>query len=116
MLVARARLPWIICALVGCSDDGVAAMDESSSGAGTTLAPTTSTTDATTSVDTSSGGSVDSTDEGSSSTGEPGDPPELAPLCAGGLPLTFERPDEGEPLDAAELSQATARYLELLES
>lgn len=115
MLVAR-RVPLLLYALIGCSDDGVAAMDESSTGAGTTAATTTSTTDATTSVDTSSDSSVDSTDEGSSSTGEPGDPPELAPLCAGGLPLTFERPDEGEPLDAAELSAATARYLELLES
>jgi hypothetical protein len=113
MLVVRARLPWMISALVACSDGGSpAAEGSSSSGGGTTAATTSSST---TGVDTSSG-SVDTSGAESSSTGEPGDPPELAPLCPDGFPLDFDRPDEGDPLDATELADATSRYLELLES
>src|SRR5262245_48947942 len=110
MLLARALLAGLVCALVGCRDDGGVAIGEASSGAGTTAAATTSGT--TSGSGSSSSGSADTTD-GGSSTGEPGDPPELAPLCPDGLPFAYDRPDEGDPLDAAELADATSRYLEL---
>lgn len=53
----------------------------------------------------------------SGSSGETGDGPgpEAAPLCAGGLPLQYERTDVGDPVDADALALATTQYLDLLD-
>ncbi len=113
MLARRARFACLLMLVIACGDDGRDAAVDTSSGAPGTSSNSTSTSGADTS---SAGTSSSSADESSSSTGEPGDPPELAPLCPAGLPLDFARPDEGEPVDEAELALATSRYLELLES
>ncbi len=54
-------------------------------------------------------------DSGSSGETGEGPGPEAAPLCAGGLPLSYERADVGDPLDADALALATTHYLDLLD-
>jgi hypothetical protein len=113
MHMRRASFLGLLVLPIGCGDDDAAPLAEGSSSGvvGTSTGATTNTGGL-----GSSGGLDTSSGSDGASTGEPGDPPELAPLCPRGLPLDFERPDQGDPVDADELALATSRYLELLES
>lgn len=101
--------------LASCADPGGSTPGDASTGgpssteAGPSSGSDTAGTSTSTSTPTSSSGA-------DSSTGDPGPGPELAELCPAGLPVAFERPDVGEPVDDPALTAATAQYLELLEA
>lgn len=67
--------------------------------------------------DTATAGPDDTTGGSSGTTGDPdgGLPHELDDICPDGPSVAIERPDDGDPIDPAELTAVTERYLELLE-
>jgi hypothetical protein len=120
MTTATARAWWLAFVL-GCGSGGATSDTEgtSSSATGDSGASTTSPgdTEAASTETASTSGVGDTTDDTGSGTGDEGGglPHELADLCPAGLPVDFSRPDEGDPIDPAQLSAVTGRYLELLE-
>jgi hypothetical protein len=110
------RIALAVCASAACGGGSGGPPDDDDADTGTPSTTASSSEPTATSVTTTeSSDATSSTGAADSSTGDPEDPQELAPLCADGLPVAFDRPDVGDPIDPADLSAATQRYLDLLD-